>query len=131
MSHTAQNAAIRSRFHTSWGTDPPVKYENADFTPPANATFVELDIVDGPQAPVSLGNTTLYRNFGIISINIYVPLNIGTAAINGYADTIAAIFRGAQFSSISCRNVGFNTIGEIDGRFVKNVSIEFFRDEAF
>jgi hypothetical protein len=131
MSYTAQNTAIRSRFHTNWGSSPPVKYDNADFTPPANAAFVELQIVPGPETPVSLGTTVLYRNLGLISINVYVPVNIGTAVLNGYCDTIATIFRGQNFSSITCRGANINRIGEIDGRFVANVSIEYFRDEAF
>jgi hypothetical protein len=131
MSFTSQNSAIRSRFHTNWGTDPPVKYDNMDFTPPANSAFVEISIIDGDQVPVSVGSSVLYRNLGFISVNIHVPLNTGTKAINQYEDTVAGIFRSQQFSGITCRNVTVNTVGEVNGRFVKNVSIEFFRDEAF
>jgi hypothetical protein len=131
MSYTDQNKAIRSRFHTNWGTDPPVKYDNADFTPPDNAAFVAFEIVNAGEFVASLGGPIKYRNFGIISINIYAPLNSGTKVLSGYCDTAAAIFRGQQFSSITCLGASVNRIGEVDGRFVYNVSIDFFRDEDF
>ena len=130
MSYTAQNTAIRSRFNANW-TATTVKYDNVDFTPAANTAFVELQIVPANEYPASIGNAVLYRNLGIISINIYVPVNTGTAVLNGYCDTVAAIFRGENFSGITCRGASISRLGEINGRFVANVSIEFFRDEEF
>jgi len=131
MSYTDQNSAIRSRFNTNWASATPVKYDNADFTPPANSAFVALEIHNADENPVSIGNGVLYRSSGIISINIYVPINTGTKTLNGYCDTAAAIFRGQQFSGVNCRGARITRLGEIDGRFVANVSVEFHRDEEF
>jgi len=130
MSYTAQNSAIRSRFNTNW-TATTVKYDNADFTPPSNAAFVVLEIHNVDEMPVSIGNGVLYRSLGIISINIYVPLNTGTKILNQYCDAAALIFRGQQFSGVTCRGAKITRLGEIDGRFVANISMEFFRDEEF
>lgn len=131
MTFEAENTAIESKFHDNWAAATPVKYDNVDFTPPGNAAFVELQIHNGFASPISTGGTTLYRSPGIISINIYLPLNTGTKTAKGYTDTIAAIFRGQQFSGIICRAASVTRIGELDGKFVYNVSIPFFRDETF
>ena len=130
MSYTAQNSAMRSRFATNWTTTA-IKYDNADLTPPANTAFVVFEIHDADETPISMGNAILYRNYGIISINVHVPLNTGTKILDQYCDAIALIFRGQQFSGINCRGARKTRLGEIDGRFVANVSIEFHRDEEF
>ncbi len=131
MSYAAQNIAIESRFHSSWAAATPVKYDNVDFTQPVNSVFVEFRIIPADEYPASIGNGVLYRALGIISINIFAPLNSGNTILTGYCDTAAAIFRGQSFSSITCRGARITRLGEVDGRFVANVSIDFFRDEEF
>lgn len=131
MTFEAENTAIESRFYDNWGSTTDIKYDNVDFTPPANEAFVELQIHNGDATAVSTGSSVLYRSPGIISVNIYLPLNAGTKTAKGYTDTIAAIFRGQQFSGITCRAASVTRIGELDGKFVYNISIPFFRDEAF
>ena len=134
MSYAAQNDAIRSRFYTNWSATP-VKYDNADFVAPANAAFVVLEIHNADEQPASYGGSTgngvVYRSYGIISLNVYVPLNTGTTTLNTYCDTAAVVFRGQQFSGITCYGAKITRLGEIDGRFVANISIEFIRDEEF
>jgi hypothetical protein len=131
MTYAAQNIAIESRFHTDWAAATPVKYDNVDFTPPVNSVFVEFHIIPADEYPASIGNAVLYRTLGIISINIYAPLNTGSKTLTEYCDTAAVIFRGQSFSSITCRGARITRLGEVEGRFVANVSIEFFRDEEF
>ena len=131
MTFEAENIAIENRFYTSWGTATPIKFDNVDFTPPAATAYVELQVHDSDSYPASLGGTILYRNLGIISINIYALPNQGAKANRQYADTAAAVFRGQTFSGITCRAASITRLGEIKDRFVYNVSIPFFRDEAF
>jgi len=131
MTFEAETIAIESRFYNNWGAATPVKYDNVDFTPPAGGAFVELQVHNGDALAVSTGADITYRSPGIISINIYLPLNTGSNTGKEYADTIAAIFRGQQFSGISCQAASITRLGELDGKFVYNVSIPFFRDEDF
>ena len=130
MSYTDQNSAMRSRFNTNW-TITTIKYDNADYTMPANAAFVVFEVHDADEIPISTGSNILYRSYGIISINVYVPLNTGTKLLDQYCDAAALIFRGQQFSGITCRGAKKTRLGDIDGRFVANISIEFHRDEEF
>jgi hypothetical protein len=133
MTFKNEDRDITSRFKTNWGSTTPVKYDNVDFTPTPGTTFVEFEIHNGSQMPVSLGgdDDTLYRGVGIISINIHTALNIGTQTGKNLADTAAAIFRGQTFLGIICRGADVTRLGESNGWFVHNVSIPFFRDESF
>jgi hypothetical protein len=133
MTFKNEERDIVSRFKTNWASTTSIKYDNVDFTPTPGESFVELEIHNGSQIPVSLGgiSATLYRGVGIISINIYTALNIGTQTGKNLADTAAAIFRGQTFSGITCRGADVTRLGESNGWFAHNVSIPFFRDESF
>ncbi len=133
MTFKNEQRDIESRFQTQWGSTTSIKYDNVDFTPTPNTSWVELQVHTGDQIPVSLGGVgaTQYRGVGIISINIYTALNIGSQTGKNLADTAAAIFRGQTFSGIICRGADVTRLGEDNGWFVYNVSIPYFRDETF
>jgi hypothetical protein len=131
MSYKDEHKAIEARFNTNWASTTPVKYDNVDFTPTPGENWIELQIHNGDQIPVSLGGTVNYRAIGIISINVHTALNIGSQTGKNLADTAAAIFRGKTFSTITCRGAPITRLGESNGWFVYNVSIPYFRDESF
>jgi hypothetical protein len=131
MSYDAERQAIELRLKNGWTTTP-IKYENVAFTPTdAMQAFIELMIVNAESRQVSLGSPALFRHPGAISINVRTRLQIGTKLGKQYADTLAALFRGKEFSGITCRAPKVTRLGEINGWFVYNVSINFFRDELF
>lgn len=129
MSYSDEAKYIEQRFATNWGSTTPVRYENADFDPPAASAWVELRVVSGPSVKLNIESAALRRYVGIISINIYVPANTGTRTARGYIDTAAAIFKGATFNGIVCRDPRVTVLGERDGWFIINLSTEFQRDE--
>jgi len=132
MSFEAETLAIETRFEAQWGTTTPYRHDNVDYTPVSEITFVELEIHNGQGRRINIGDADkLYRYPGIISINIHGAKSKGTRALKALADTAAAIFQGVQFSGIICYTSGITRIGEIDGRFVYNVSTPFTRDESF
>ena len=130
MTYQAERQAIESRFYNNY-TATDVKYDNVEYTPTPNRPFLEFEIHDGEQLPISTADTILYRNVGIISMNLHVPINTAAQTGMGYADTAAAVFRGQQFSGITCRGASITRIGEFDQWFIINISIPFFRDELF
>lgn len=131
MTYNAEHAAIEARLSANWTTTD-INYDNVDYKPTPETPWIKLEIATGEQIPVSLGGpgATLYRNGGVISITVYVPLNSGARTAKSYCDTLAAIFRGQQFSSITCRGASITRIGEDNGWFLYNASIPYFRDEA-
>lgn len=129
MTAKAETIAIESRFATNFTTCN-VKYSNVKYDPTPEEAWVEIKVIiaDSMRAEVGGG---LHRNAGIISVNIYEPINTGTAAGKDKADLAAAVFRGQQFSGITCRSPMITEVGEIDEWYVINMSVPFFRDEIF
>jgi len=132
MSYKAEQKAIEARFQANY-TLTSVKYDNVDFKPVPDTAYVELQVFTGDQIPISTGGPgdILYRNTGIISINVRSALNEGTQNGKNIADTCAAVFRGTNFSNITCYGASITRLGKVDEWFVHNVSIPYFRDEAF
>lgn len=130
MTYEAERESIESRMAANWTTTD-IKYENVDYTPTSGSYWVELIIQPGREQGISLPSPVLYRHPGVISINIYGPLNVGTKTIKGYADTIANIFRGQSFDGVNCFEAWLTRVGEVDGWFVYNVTVEFYWDSDF
>lgn len=131
MSYDAQRIAIQTRFKTAWQAaypSIPFIFSNVQLSKPAGA-YVRLDILNGDSALKGMGQSRLYRYAGIISIDIYVPEKEGIGNADRYADTIAPIFQGQNFSGTVCRAVNRNDLGLADGYYRVNLSISFYRDK--
>jgi hypothetical protein len=120
---------IESRFFTQWGDTTAIVADNVETSPPAS-TYVEFQIHTGDSFQAALGER-FYRHVGIVSINIFLPKGGGTRPGVKLADQAAEIYRGQSFSGITFRAPKVTRVGEVNGRFVYNVSIPFFRDEVF
>jgi len=128
MSFTDTQKNCEARFYANWTTTP-IAWQNVHYDPTANTAYVEFQVVEAESEVVALSDL-LYRNIGIISINIYVPLNQGLQTAKSYADSIKTIFAGQSFNEITCRAASVTTLGEQDGWFVINVSVPFFWDST-
>ena len=73
----------------------------------------------------------MHRAGGIISINIYTALAIGTRDAEQKADFVSLVFRSANFSNIICRSPRIARLGERDGWFIYNVSVDFHYDKTY
>ena len=129
MTAKVDNIAIEDRFATNF-TVCDVKYANVKFDPTARTAWAALEviIVDSMNIEVGAGR---HRSIGIISVNIYEPINTGTAAGKEKAELAAAVFRDQQFSGITCRSPKIVEVGEIDEWYVINMSVPFYRDETY
>lgn len=131
MSWEAIRSSITSRFQTQWGSTTPVKYANHSYVAQEGTTHVCIYILPAICMQVSLGDTQTYRTTGIITVNVYVPLNVGTKIPIELADTAAAIFRGKQFSDIQCRTPQLQIVGEIESWYVVSLDIPFYHDDSY
>lgn len=123
---------VETRFQNYWGTTTEVLYDNMTRVPERGTPWVRLTINEGQSNIIGIADTNLYRNLGVIIVQVFVPEGQGTASARQLADQAAAIFRGAQFGSgITCRAPQLANIGVIDGWYQINVSVPFFRDEYF
>lgn len=132
MSFSAEEADIKTRFSTAWGSTTTVSYPNEAFTEPTNEAWVRLSVLGGSAQQIDLGDSATFRNLGVIVIQVFVPTDSGVVEAMGHADTAAAIFRRASFSGITCRAPAVRRVGVDDSGtwYQVNVEIPFYRNEV-
>jgi hypothetical protein len=87
-----EQQVITTKFTSDWVPkfpSVPVKYENRNFTPPDNATWVAFSIRSGRVAEAAIGGI-MPRGIGIVYLQIFMPENAGTMIgrqlVDGFAD---------------------------------------------
>lgn len=133
MSFAATAATIRQRFATEFAlvrATVPVAYANRQFTPPDNAEWVRLNIIEGNSALAGIGGAgaNRYRNSGLVTAQIFVPVAVGDGLAYEIADDIAAIFRSKLVSGVR-----FRTPATVPARpdgpwYQRNVNVPFTAD---
>ena len=118
MSIEAARQAIEGYLASNWtstnicyqGDDPADLLTDLDefiFVDVAPAWVNTRSIADGPQS----------RYFFIIQVDIYVPVNTGTATANGYADSLVTMFVGKSIDNVLIRRLGNVYRRNEDSRF--------------
>jgi len=131
MSFAAAQIAIESRFATNF-TACPVNYPNVPYDPVAGTTFCKIEVIQSWSQRADIGtNNPLHRNFGIINVNIYLPIGTGTNTGQTLADMAAAVFRDQSFSGITCRSPLVRNVGEVEGWYLVNMTCPFYHDDVY
>lgn len=129
MSFADALTTIESRFHSLWDkTDADVTYGNVAFQPRNNFPWVRLTVQHGDTNRAAV-YPEYYRSTGVIFAQIFVPPNKGTKLALTLADTVSGIWRGQQFSGVSCLAPSVTDVGVRDGWYQVNVSCPYYRDE--
>lgn len=133
MSFEDERRAIEGRFSSNY-SDTAVKYENVPFDQPSTS-WVALNVLSGEGINGSFGGTTnLQRNSGVIQVTIHTTEDSGTKTNRQLGDTVAGVFRNAQFSAgssgtITCRMPAYIPRGIVDGWYTAVVSVPYRRDK--
>ncbi len=133
MSFAATAATIRQRFATEFAlvrAGVPVAYANRQFSPPDNAEWVRLNIIEGNSTLAGIGGAgaNLYRNSGLVAAQIFVPVAVGDGLAYEIADDIAAIFRGKLVSGVRFRTPATVPAGPDGPWYQRNVNVPFSAD---
>jgi hypothetical protein len=136
-----EQQVITQRFVDQWVTLWPqiaVKYENRNFTPPANEPWVAFTIRSGRVVDAAI-STIMPRGIGIVFLQIFLPENAGTVIAREMADSFADVFDNWHVvyppsppyprGDFWFKRVEFNAQPPRDGWLQWNVTIEFKHDE--
>ena len=98
-------AAIEGRIATQMAIAPayPVSYQNVPFTPPNNAPWLQAFIRFGDNAYATLlptGSAGFNRHNGVLTVNIFTPIGVGTVANFTIAERIKNLFDRVTVSGI-------------------------------
>ena len=129
MSFADALTAIESRFYTLWSTsNADVTYGNVAFEPKDNRPWIRLTVQHGDTNRAAVW-PEYYRSTGVIFAQIFIPPNKGSKLALTLADQVSAIWRGQQFSGISCLSPSVNDVGVREGWYQVNVTCPYYRDE--
>ena len=131
MSYAGERNAIVGRFNSHWNARTPVAWPNWGFTVPDRGAWVRLAILNGDATQRSIGNpgANVHRHVGVITVQVFVPIDSGTHTARDLADDAAAIFRNQRFDGIRCDVPSVREVGPDDIWFQVNMSCPFRRDE--
>jgi hypothetical protein len=98
-------AAIEGRIAAQMTVAPayPVSYQNVPFTPPNNLPWIQAFIRFGDNGYATLlppGNAGFNRHNGVLTVNVFTPIGVGTAANFTIAERVKNLFDRAKFSGI-------------------------------
>lgn len=137
MSFADERQALESYFSDNWETTS-VKYQNVPFDQPKNTAWVSFAILPGQGEQKDLADAPLYRYAGVIQVDIFVPVRVGTESLRDLADEVAELFRNQQIESgnsgvITCRLPGLQMVGvESQHGFYRGIlTIPYQRDVVF
>lgn len=101
MGSVTINTAIENKFATSWGATTVIAYDNVNFTPPENASWVKIYVRDGDSTKVSIGSSQqIRRTFGTVFVDIFTVIGQGSLTVRTLADSVKTIFRDLFLSGI-------------------------------
>lgn len=129
MSKASTLELINNTFTTAWGNTTPIAWQNVAFDMKANPEFVRFNVLFGEERQVSFGSSNLpYRQYGRVSIQVFTPPNRGAKRALELADLLSAIWRTKHLNGHIFAAPNTVIIGNVDGVYQLNVSVEFFVD---
>lgn len=122
--------AVESRFAANFTAVPAanIAFDNVPFDVPTTS-WVRLVVNPGVSEQVAMGATKQFRHSGLITVQVFTPVDKGSQAAFDLADDVSEIWRGASFSGIIARVPSATVAGVRDGWFQINVDVPFYFDE--
>jgi len=90
-------SAIMATICSTWGTKTVIDYPNYEFKAPSNAAWIRPRIKLGKSFVGEIGSDGIGLRVGVLMISIFVPPDTGLKVANGYAGTLEALLKRAEF----------------------------------
>jgi len=115
VSFTATYQAIMDRFVVQWATLQPavrVAYPNMAFTPTPGTAWVRVTVVPDPHSQqAAIGGTRLWRNRGLVIVQVFTPQGAGDEAALALGDSVTTAMRGVTISGLRLKATGLLRVG--------------------
>ena len=91
-------------------------------------TWIRMTINLGTANQVQMGAVKTFRNVGVVTAQIFIPLTIGMAEGYQQADLVADLFRSNTTSGVVYRTPSVQNLGRRDNWWQINVNCPFYKD---
>lgn len=127
MSYILEKSTIEQFLNSNF-LETLIKYENDEMNDEVNE-WIRVSIQNSKAYQASLGSNPLFRYVGIMFIQIFTKLDIGSGRAVEIADVLTQLFRAKRIGDIVFKVPSLQKIGVSNGWYQVNVSVEFFREE--
>ena len=121
-------SAVYTRFRTLWGIRTDIATVNVKFdTENRDLEWVRLSVTPSQNYQQTLGGkgTRKFQRTGIITVQIFVPIQTNILVSTSLSDEVLSIFEGEKFNGVVCNNSNVTPIGR-DGKWYQtNVNIDY------
>lgn len=131
MANSFQDALkiAEQRMLALWTTTP-IRWDNVEFDPPSDAPWVSFHVLPGRSDKTDLINR--YRSWGMVDVQVFVPVGDGSQPAFALADQIAVIWRSVTVGGIIFKTPSVQRVGDTqDGWYQVNLSVPFYWDHSF
>lgn len=125
MNYLDVQKAVLREFESAW-TMTPVRTRNEQGDEPAE--FVRISIILGDTEQLTIGPTPETRNFGVVIVQIFTELGIGTFRSAELVYNVRQIFHLKDISEARFGAIRVVTIGETSTHYQENVVCPFHFD---
>ena len=132
MDWDAIDDVIRAKFKVladaqSWQ----VQYDNdGSFSPPKDEVWARLHLLPGVDAQQDLGDAKTTRSPGLMVVQLFAPLRIGTDAMKKVAQLIRAEFKQQTANGVTWRTPFPTNLGRVRDGWQYNVTCPYFSDDV-
>lgn len=119
---------IIADFAANW-TFTDIAWPNLQYDPTDKLEFVRISVIPADSDRKSMGATlNVFRQFGVVLIEIYIDRNSGARRSVELADLAINFIHGLALADITFESPNAEHIGVVDSWYQKNVSCTFYSD---
>lgn len=132
MSFVSDTDRLQDHFRVEFAMlrSTPIVYQNQPtFNPPEKGSWVKFTVTETGSVQAGFGAPQrLWRNFGIVSVDVYTPQGRGTLEALQIADDAATVLRGKNLGSLLTRSPRLETPDPWGDYFRKIVLVDYYSE---
>lgn len=124
--------SIYTYFIDQWGATSEFTFDNEKFNPPNNTKWVRVSVRHRTSTQDTLGSvgTRQYERRGAVIIQVFTPLNGGTAEADSLVQTLQTMFEGVNIGEANVYEVPITEIGPSEEFYRVDVEALFVYNET-
>ena len=132
MSFEKVHQLVEERLETEWAARTPIAWDNKEYIPQRGTDFLRIVLTQTlsqltTAAEYGKGN---YREYGLITIQVFTQKNKGARGNVGLSDAVADIFRGWSIDRLFIHESRIDRVGQTEEWYQSNVLIDYYYDNC-
>lgn len=118
---------LEEKLQASW-TLSEIAWANMSYIPKQDVPFIRQSITQTTSDRINVGDVGLYRDYGLMIIQVFTPRRKGTRENAVLASSVAALFREYSHDGLYCGAPFVEVVGESKEWYQSNVIVDYYYD---